>query len=222
MVKGASLVTELERRFVTARETVSLASGALELLRPRDAEALISEEAFALDERLPYWADLWPSSLVLAGEVGAESGGGRALLELGCGLGLVTVAAMRAGYDALATDYYDDALLFTRANAWLSLGREPRVRHVNWRALPPELERAERVVASDVLYERPYGELLAEAIDATLAEDGRATVADPGRVAADTFVTACGARGFDVRVESRPWSAGPIRQTIRLYEITRR
>ena len=43
---------------------------------------------------------------------------------------------MRAGYDVLASDYYDDALLFTRANAWRTLKREPRTRMIDWRDLP--------------------------------------------------------------------------------------
>ena len=34
----------------------------LVLLRPRDAEALLSEEEFSHDEFLPYWAELWPSA----------------------------------------------------------------------------------------------------------------------------------------------------------------
>ena len=39
----------------------------LSLLRPREPEALIDEEAFADDEFMPYWAELWPSGLSLAG-----------------------------------------------------------------------------------------------------------------------------------------------------------
>src|SRR5207247_4133872 len=38
----------------------------LTLLRPRDSEALLDEEAFERDAYLPYWAELWPSGLALA------------------------------------------------------------------------------------------------------------------------------------------------------------
>ena len=38
----------------------------LRLLRPRDAEALLDEDAFEREEFMPYWAELWPSSLALA------------------------------------------------------------------------------------------------------------------------------------------------------------
>ncbi|MBX6330870.1 MAG: class I SAM-dependent methyltransferase [Gemmatimonadaceae bacterium] len=218
----AALVEELERRYVVETEMVTVGAHAVELIRPRSAEELISEEDFARDERLPYWAALWPSAHPLAARVMEEHGAGRSLLELGCGLGLVTIAAMRAGFAVLATDYYDDALRFTRANAWRALGREPETRHVNWRDLPSDLGVFDRVVAADVLYERPYGELVAGVLARTLAPDGLALIADPGRVAVEAFLAACGARGLEVReTEERPYAAGNVRQTIRIYAIAR-
>ena len=36
------------------------------VMRPRDSEQLLSEEAFDHEELLPYWAELWPSSVALA------------------------------------------------------------------------------------------------------------------------------------------------------------
>ena len=144
------------------------------------------------DDRLPYWADLWPSARVLAEyllEVPAAPAGGSArLVELGCGLGLVTAAAMRAGYDVLATDYYADALRFTRANAGRAIGREPGTRLVDWRAFPDDLGQFDRVIAANVLYEHAYAPLLSRGIARMLTPDGAAVIADPGRVAAPAFL----------------------------------
>ncbi|HEU4642878.1 MAG TPA: methyltransferase domain-containing protein [Gemmatimonadaceae bacterium] len=218
--RGAALREELERRFVTTREPVALPGLSLELLKPRSAEELISEEDFAVDERLPYWAEIWPSSLVLASRLLEERGSGRRLLELGCGVGVVSTAALAAGFDVLATDYYDDALRFTRLNAWLATGREPEARHVDWRAFPPDLGRFDVVVAADVLYERPYARLVAEAVERTLAPHGVALVADPGRIAAEEFVRTCGALGLRYEgAEERPYEAAGIRQTIRMHQV---
>ena len=75
------------------------------LLRPRDAEALLSEEAFAHDEFMPYWAELWPSALALARVVGGRALRGARALELGCGLGLPRLAAAAAGGRVPATDW---------------------------------------------------------------------------------------------------------------------
>ena len=76
-------------------EVVGIGGRDLCLLRPRDAEALLSEEAFEHEEFLPYWAELWPSALALARAVGARALRGARTLELGCGLGLPSLAAAR-------------------------------------------------------------------------------------------------------------------------------
>jgi len=220
---GATLVRELERRFVTEEEDVDVGGGErVAVLRPRNAEELISEEDFAHDERLPYWADVWPSARVLAGRVLREAGAGRSLLELGCGVGVVAVAAARAGFAVTATDYYEDALLFTRANVWRAVGEEPEARLVDWRAFPRDLGRFDVVVASDVLYERPYAQLVARAIALTLARGGLALVTDPGRIAAPAFVDAAGELGLQMgEPELHRIDANGVEQTIRLYTLRR-
>lgn len=210
----------LDQRFVLATVEVALAGGLVTLERPRSADDLISEADFVRDERLPYWADLWPSSTALAGVVAALDGRGRRALELGCGLGLVTIAALRAGFDVLATDYYEDALLFARRNALRATGREPATRLVDWRALPRELGPFDLVLASDVLYERPYATLVADAIVATLSPGGVALIADPGRVAVLAFLSACEARGCTVSVRAKvPWADASAKQTITIHEV---
>jgi ETFB lysine methyltransferase len=220
---GAALVEELERRFVTAVEEVEVGAGRIAVLRPRSAEDLISEEDFVHDERLPYWADGWPSARVLAARVLAERGAGRSLLELGCGVGLVAVAAARAGFAVTVTDYYEDALLFARANVWRATGEEPGARLVDWREMPDDLGRFDLVVASDVLYERPYAQLVARAIRLTLARGGTALIADPGRVAAPAFLEAAVELGLDVgEPEVHPIDANGVGQTIRLHTLRRR
>jgi predicted nicotinamide N-methyase len=211
----------LDRRFVLARVSVPIAGVDVMLETPRSADELINEIDFERDERLPYWADVWPSSTALASVVSGLDGHGKRALELGCGLGLVTIGALRAGFDVLATDYYEDALLFARRNALSATGREPATRHVDWRAFPPDLGRFDLVLASDVLYEREYATLVANAIVASLAPGGVALVADPGRVALLSFVTACEQRGCTVGIHARvPWTDGKATQTITIHEIT--
>lgn len=225
-IGGDALIIELERRFVVEEVSITAFGRELTLLAPRSAEDLINEQDFERDERLPYWADLWPSSYALAERVAEERGkkadarsSGR-LLELGCGLGLVTIAAMTAGFDVLATDYYDDALSFTRANAWRALGREPGARHVDWRDLPSDLGTFANVLAADVLYEPRYASIVANTLARTLAPGGRALVADPGRRAVKQFLRECENAGLRVMsVETRQYEEGKIRQTILIYQL---
>ncbi|HEX6059990.1 MAG TPA: methyltransferase domain-containing protein [Gemmatimonadaceae bacterium] len=218
-----ALRVSLERRFRTSVTEVSIRGEAIALLHPTNADDLISEEDYVRDERLPYWADIWPASQVLAGVVRAMDGGGRRLLELGCGLGLVATAAARAGFAVTASDYYDDALEFARLNAASAAGAAIATRMVDWRALPPDLGVFDVVAASDVLYERRYGPLVAEVLEATLAPDGIALIADPGRVGADAFLEECERRGMTARSEAPiPFRANDAMQQIRIYEVRRR
>ncbi len=210
----------LDRRFVLTTADVALPGGTVTLSKPRSADDLLSEADFERDERLPYWADIWPSSTALAGVVAALDGRGKSCIELGCGLGLVTIGAMRAGFDVLATDYYDDALLFARRNARIATGHEPATRMVDWRAFPKDLGRFDLVVASDVLYERQYADLVAQAIVASLKPEGVALVADPGRIALLAFISACEDRGCVTGIQVRvPWEEGTVKQTITIHEI---
>ena len=220
---GAALVAALEREFATVVEDVAVGETSFSILRPAEPEALIDEDAFAHDERLPYWADVWPSTRVLAARLLAHDGRGRTLLELGCGSGVAAVAAARAGFDVTATDYYADALRFTEANVWRATGSACATRLVDWRALPRDLGYFDVVAASDVLYERPYAALVARAIAGSLARGGVAYVTDPGRIAAPAFVEAAGALGLDVRPPERDViDANGTRQTIDTYGLRRR
>lgn len=176
------------------------AGGAKVVLRkPRSAEALISEDDFAGDERLPYWADVWPSARALAGSLRSMAGDGARLLELGCGVGLVSLTALRAGFQVTATDYYTDALSVTRLNVLRLVGDEDarlETRLVDWRHFPDDLAGFDVVCASDVLYEREYAELVARAVRRAVRSDGLVRIADPGRAALPAFRDAMRALGF--------------------------
>jgi ETFB lysine methyltransferase len=215
-----ALAEQLERRFRTTRTTVTAGGHTIELVHPANPEDLIDEEDFERDERLPYWADLWPAAVVLARRVAAMRSDGRALLELGCGAGLVATTAALSGFGVTATDYYADSLLFTRLNVARNAGSDPAVRLVDWRDFPSDLGTFDLVVASDVLYEHTYGALVAAAIARTLRPRGLAILADPGRIAAGDFIDAARRRGLEVWTADRVrYTHGEATQTIDLYEL---
>jgi predicted nicotinamide N-methyase len=211
---------DLRTKFDVVERHVSVAGRETVLLHPRSAEALIDEAAFDEDERLPYWADLWPSAIALAERVASMDGAGRSCLELGCGMGLVSVAAARAGFAVAATDYYADALAFTQLNVRRNADVDAETFVLDWREPPRDLARADLVVASDVLYERPYASLVARLIALTLRRGGTALVADPGRIAAPAFIDAARALGLGVAGTTKvPYEEKSIRQTISIYEL---
>ena len=210
----------IESRFVLATTTVALGDTTVPLVHPSSAEDLINEADFERDERLPYWADIWPSAVAMARVLPTLAPQPMRTLELGCGLGLVTVAALQLRHDVTATDYYDDALLFTRRNALATVAREPHTAIADWRAWPDSLTEFDLILASDVLYERQYAPIVADVIVKALAPGGTAFVADPGRVAIGEFLRECAARGLQVSERARvPFEDGAIRQVITIHEI---
>ncbi len=219
---GYALVESLQRRFRTAVVDVTVNDRKFRILKPANPDDLIREEDFVKDERLPYWADIWPSSTILAAKLLEMEGAGATALELGCGVGLCTMAARIAGFDVLSTDYYEDSLDFTRANAFTNLGTEARTRLFDWRHPPADVGRYDLAFASDVLYEQEYAQLLPSIFDRTLTPGGSALVADPGRVAAPLFVEACARTGLEAaKIETLPFESGEVRQSIDIYRITR-
>ncbi|HEX6746716.1 MAG TPA: methyltransferase domain-containing protein [Longimicrobium sp.] len=193
----------LRAEFDTRVERFGHGTFRVDVLLPRAADALIDEAEFEADERLPYWADLWPAARGLARHLldgGRGQGTGNRgqrevrepgvldarVIELGCGVALPSLALRSLGADPLATDYYADALRFARANA-VRNGLAPlRTAMLDWRHPPPG-ERWSLVVAADVLYEQRNAEALAALLPRILAEGGRALLADPGRVYFSVF-----------------------------------
>ncbi len=167
-------------------EVVSLPGGHdLRILRPREPEAHLDEDAFGDDEFVAYWADLWPSARALAAAIAPRALRGRRVLELGCGLALPSVVAAQAGGRVLATDWADDALRFATANA-VRNGVTLETLRCSWAAPAPMAERGpfDLVLAADVLYERRDVEPLLAALEELVAPLGEAWIADPGRAPA--------------------------------------
>jgi predicted nicotinamide N-methyase len=183
-------------------ELVAVGDLRLEIAHPAEPDALIDEDAFADDEFLPYWAELWPSGLALARHVVTLPLARVNLLELGCGLGLPSLAASLAGADVLATDWADDALELLRRNAERNSARL-EIARLDWRE-PSPLGAYDLVLAADVLYEARNVEPLLDALDSTVASGGAALLADPGRRHAQAFFDAAKRAGWHVKTTADP------------------
>jgi predicted nicotinamide N-methyase len=132
-------------------ETIRTGGVALRLLRPVTPDALIDEEAFARDEFLPYWAELWPAALALAAALPEPLDGVR-VVEVGCGLGVPSLVAAARGAVVTATDWADDAIALLHRNAALN-ELELRAEVRDWRDPWPEEFEFDLALAADVLYE---------------------------------------------------------------------
>lgn len=209
-------MTGFPEGFDLVAERVALTGGDLQVTHPRAAEDLIDEEDYARDERLPYWADLWPSGRVLGAHLAEHPPPpGARVLEVGCGLGLPSLVALRAGADVLATDWYDEALAFTRANAAANGLPTPRTMLVEWARPPAALLAAapfDLVLGADVAYENQHGGQLAALIARLVGPGSTVLIADPRRPAASALVTELRERGWRHAREEVRYTGPPDEQ----------
>jgi predicted nicotinamide N-methyase len=166
-------------------ETVDVDGLVLSLLRPHQAEALLSEEAFEQEEFLPYWAELWPSAVALARVVRRRELRDLRVLELGCGLGLPSIVAARGGARVLATDWSPEGLEVAAANAARN-GAELETALVAWAGAEPLVRAApwDLVLGADLLYEQRNVDQLLALLPRLGAE---ILLAEPGRPPAQRF-----------------------------------
>jgi predicted nicotinamide N-methyase len=108
------------------------------------------------------------------------------VLELGCGLGLPSLAAAIRGADVLATDWAEDAIELLRRNADRNAA-QLRVERVSWSAPEPLLRAApwDVVLGADLLYEERNAEQLAALLPRL---GGEVLLAEPGRPYAKEFL----------------------------------
>lgn len=167
----------------------------LEVTRPTDTNRLLDQAADDPEQNLPYWAEIWPSGIALAGDIVRcpERVRGRRVLELGSGVGITAAIALLHGATLTVTDYAEESLCLTRMTCLQNVGREPAgVRRINWRtpavsALPND-GRFDVVLAADCLYETRDIEPLRTAIDMLVAPGGALWLSEPGRKPAKTFL----------------------------------
>ena len=91
---------------------------------------------------------------------------------------------------------------------------------VNWREWPDDLGFFDVVIAADVLYEKEYATLVASCIARSLAPDGVAIVADPGRLALPAFRDGLEDVGLEiVSTETTPYEEGAVKQQVQIMRL---
>ena len=158
------------------------------------------EHEDVVDERIPYWADLWPSAIALSRYLVREelAGPGMEVLEIGCGLALPGIVAGRLGARVTLSDYQEEALLLARHNWSQNQVGAAAFRQMDWRAPDPALA-ADLVLASDVAYEARAFAPLARAFQTLCRPGGSLLLAEPNRAIARPFLDALQLDGFDKR-----------------------
>lgn len=180
--------------------------------------------AYASDEYIPYWADLWPAAVMLAEVVLAEPweerGADLEALEIGCGLGVSGMAALTRGLHVTFSDVDEGAVQLAAANARLNGFTAFETAAVDVRAAPDR--QFPVLLAADVCYELRLTEAVAKFVKASLAPGGLALLTDTDRYSARPLRHLLHEQGLEVAVT--PAKAGPPGSVQKgfLYRITHR
>lgn len=120
----------------------------------------------------PLWAKIWPASWVLSAHLAdMPVDGNRQLLEIGGGVGLVSIVAATFGHQITLSEYNPDALNFARANAHHNNCPDLPIIHLDW--FHPQLKtRSDRIVASEVAYKETHLDALLKLFKSNLRPDG--------------------------------------------------
>jgi predicted nicotinamide N-methyase len=179
--------------------------------------------AFAADEYLPYWADLWPASRMLAKAILREPWApGLEALEIGCGLGLPGIAALSRELRVTFSDYDATALHFAAANARLNGFNEFGLLRIDWRD-PPRDFQVPVVLASDLLYELRNVEPIVAFIKQVMQPGGFCLLTDQDRVPAYSLREVLTSEGFEYSTQvMRAGEPGGRRVKGTLYRIRHR
>ncbi len=217
----------VDERYVTEELQLELSGKSIRMLRVTNTDQLYAElvakgntSEDVKDERIPYWADLWPSAIALAKEVlqSASIKEGTRVLEIGCGLALPGIAAGLKGAEVLMTDYMKEPLDFASINWKMNLPSTPALMRFDWRNPDPGLNY-EVILASDIAYEKRSFDALLKTFRTLLPPSGLILLSEPNRLMARDFILNLPSEGFEVQQKGLQVPFHGRNNEVSVYEI---
>jgi predicted nicotinamide N-methyase len=220
--RRGQLLARIHRRFETITEPVRVGAMAFAFTRVADPNRVLDQVAEEEDRRdklagkrrdgdelhLPYWAELWDSSLAII-EFLAETLPARfdvpklSVLDLGCGMGLTGTVAAALGAQVMFADLEPEALLFARLNA-IAFGDRVRTRRLNWQRARLT-EQFDLIIGADILYDKTQWTYLEPFWRGHLKRGGSVLLGEPGRQTGDMFLD---------WIKPQPWTLTQLKKSV--------
>ena len=184
------------------------------------AKGLQHEEV--ADERIPYWAELWPSAVGLAMHLVTNKIllSGKSTLEIGGGLGLPGLVAASLGAIVTETDYLLDAVDFAERNAGINGIENITFRTLDWRK-SEGTGAFDILLASDVAYESKQFRPLLEAFKHLVKPNGLILLSEPNRYIAEPLIEELNTQGYKMEKCSYDVKLREISSKVSVYVITK-
>ena len=174
-----------------------------------------------LDERIPYWLELWPSALALGRHLCSLKSiiSGQTTLELGCGIGIPSMVIEKLKGRPILSDYTREALDFSKSNWQLNVDQLPPFIELDWRNPPSDL-KVNFILASDIAYERRYFSVLPLTFKKLIKPDGKIFLSEPGRTIAREFIDCLKKEGFEIDTFSYEGTLKGKHYCVQVYELS--
>lgn len=208
------LIDQLSPSFRTTTESLNISGVTFQFTRPEDPDSLLDDQTLlqSHDELpwQPYWAQAWEAADGMMAFLLEQDLNGQSVLDVGCGLGLTSAAALHRGANVVLGDNAPPALLFAEINTWPWRERA-NVVHLDWHTTTLG-RRFDWIVGSDILYDRADIPFLDRFFRNHLADAGRLILSDPSRAMTKDFLKEFEGLSWMIDVTMREGSGSrPIR-----------
>lgn len=169
-------IETFHKTYRTESSPATINGKTITILRPVSIDQFV--DSGDIMNNFPLWSKLWESAWVLANHLSAlPVDPKKTILEIGCGLGLVGIAAAMFGHRVTMSEYNADALNFARANAAINGLPELAIEHLDWKN-PQLTGRFDTIVGSDTVYDKESIGILEALFDRYLLPGGTVILAD--------------------------------------------
>ena len=172
-------------RYDTEVIEIVVAGRKFQMLLPRNLVNFVNPEDML--DKFPLWAKLWKASWILADFLAQKKvKADEQLLEIGGGLGLVSIVGFATGHRMTMTEYNPDALQFAQANAHLNHCAQLPIVRLDWNRpnLPVSFDT---ILAAEVSYRSQDFAPLFNLFQSCLAPGGEIILASEMRKTSGEF-----------------------------------
>ncbi len=207
---------EFHRSYETVTTPVTIHTQSLHLFTPASIDRFINPDDVMVN--FPLWAKIWEASGVLANYLAnLPPDPHHSMLEIGCGVGLVGIAAAKAGHRITMTEINPDALNFARANALANGCPDLEIECLDWNA--PLLDgRFDTIVGSETVYRTEDIDGLEALFDRYLSPHGTVILAESVRSTGVAFWERMRHR-FDVQAQRHTLRSDKGKQHVILFRL---
>lgn len=218
------LLERINEKYQTSVVPVTVSGRTLRFLQIKDLDEIVFEQLAVTETDLldlPFWGKIWEAGIFLAAYLAAQPVvPERRILEIGAGVGVSGLFAAAFGHQVTLSDYQDEILDFTRANALLNDLHHVPILKIDWREFVPR-EPYDCIVGSEVVYHRPSYDALVQFLDRSLAPGGTIFLAKSASLPASGFFSQL-TEAFKYKKIDRVMRSEDQNFTFSLYAIKRK